>query len=61
MLWFVATLPLAKTGTLEEVVSNQVLEGCRALVVDGSETNRMVLREYLSSWSMSVECASGIS
>ena len=57
--WFTATFEFATSATAVECGDLSVLDGCHVLIVDDNETNRMVLREYLSDWNMRVECASG--
>jgi two-component system, sensor histidine kinase and response regulator len=52
--WFTATLPAVATPE-EPVRSRPELQGLRALVVDGYETNRTIFTQYLSSWGLACE------
>ncbi len=55
--WFTASFDRATQTFAGEPCDASVLEGCRVLIVDDNETNRLVLREYLSSWKTRVDAA----
>ncbi|MGD1055825.1 MAG: response regulator [Solirubrobacteraceae bacterium] len=52
--WFTAALPAVATPE-EPVRSRPELQGLRALVVDGYETNRTIFTQYLSGWGLASE------
>ncbi len=51
VFWFTAELPRISG---EQPMRPANLSGVRALVVDGNDTNRIVLRQYLAAWG--IEC-----
>jgi two-component system, sensor histidine kinase and response regulator len=57
--WF--TAPLEKDLRARAVPKRHALAGLRALVVDGDEVNRLLLRRHLSSSAMYVDEAAGAS
>jgi len=56
--WFtVKVQALADEGAVERWSPDSDLDGVRILVVDGSETHRFILSDYLTRWGMVVEIA----
>lgn len=55
--WFTAKLPRARQSTASQDVDTEPLAGCRALLIDDSQTSCLVIKEYLSAWGLKVDWA----